>query len=307
MRDARIIILLYHRVSEKRKIEVFEDPYSLKVGQENFRDHLQFIKDEFNVIDFKELKRQFEQRELSYDRQAIVTFDDGYADNFYNAFPVLQSFKVPATIFLTTDPIDYSQELWTDRLFRLVFQGGIFEKQKRHTFFAKLPLYFKYRRYIALRNKLIDLNRVERDEYMSRLCSCQDCAAQTKEKHDLILTWQQINEMSASGISFGAHSRSHQNLSKLPVKDVYEEIANSKQSIESHIKSVVDLFAYPYGGVVSYNEATKKILRDLKFTFACTTNAGHNDLSSDPLELKRITVLNWRRSKFSNKIEKFIK
>ncbi len=89
-------ILLYHRVAT-----VKEDPHLLCVSPENFRAQIKFLKENFKIIPLVKLVQDV--REGKVEKNSIViTFDDGYVDNLYNALPILEEFKVPATIFLTT-------------------------------------------------------------------------------------------------------------------------------------------------------------------------------------------------------------
>jgi len=57
-------------------------------------------------------------------RAVVVTFDNGYSDNLYNAKPLLERYDIPATIFVTTGCIGREREFWWDELERLLLQPG---------------------------------------------------------------------------------------------------------------------------------------------------------------------------------------
>ena len=78
------LILLYHRVNN-----LLIDPQELSVTPENFELQLQFLKSQFKILSLKEL---LERRDngLDIDGTIALTFDDGYADNYYNALPILE-------------------------------------------------------------------------------------------------------------------------------------------------------------------------------------------------------------------------
>jgi len=93
------IILLYHRVAESEN-----DIHRLSVGPKNFEYQLNYLSKKFKIISLERLVNDLKTNKLRRDSIAI-TFDDGYADNLYNALPILEKYKVPATIFITTGKI----------------------------------------------------------------------------------------------------------------------------------------------------------------------------------------------------------
>src|SRR3989344_2717645 len=93
-------IILYHRIAD-----VKQDPHILCVSPENFRAQIKFLKENFKIIPLVKLVQDIRTKKVKNNSIAI-TFDDGYADNLYNALPILEEFRVPATIFLTSGYIN---------------------------------------------------------------------------------------------------------------------------------------------------------------------------------------------------------
>lgn len=93
-----VIVLCYHRVTK-----LVHDEHMLAVSPKNFRDQIKYISENFPVQKFD---TPWNHKELSF----VITFDDGYADNLYEALPVLQEFSVPATFFVTSGFIDSDRE-----------------------------------------------------------------------------------------------------------------------------------------------------------------------------------------------------
>jgi peptidoglycan/xylan/chitin deacetylase (PgdA/CDA1 family) len=102
-----------------------------------------------------------------------------------------------------------------------------------------------------------------------------------------MLDWRQIEEMHRAGISFGAHTKSHPILSRLGDRDLEEEIAGSKRTIENHLNAPVVTFAYPNGRKGDYDERAKNILAKVGFSCAVTSCRGLNYRYFDPFELSR--------------------
>lgn len=96
-----IPVLLYHRVAD---LTLEEDPLRLGISPQKFERQMKFLyKNRFKVVSLEEASRQLQKGETLYPKQIAITFDDGYEDNYANAFPILQKYKFPATIFLVTE------------------------------------------------------------------------------------------------------------------------------------------------------------------------------------------------------------
>ena len=110
------------------------------------------------------------------------------------------------------------------------------------------------------------------------------------ELADFMLTWEQVEIMSRNGISFGAHTVSHPILSRIPIHQAQEEILKSKEDIEINIQKPVPAFAYPNGKEADFNKDICNLLKELGYTFACTTMMGTINQHTDPYLLHRISL-----------------
>ena len=105
-----------------------------------------------------------------------------------------------------------------------------------------------------------------------------------------LLRWAQVREMSEAGIAFGAHSRTHPDLTRLSSGNAEEEIAASKRAIEQYLEHPVESFAYPYGA----HNATVKRLTAAHFPLACSTTLDFARPGSDLLALERLDMYYFR-------------
>jgi peptidoglycan/xylan/chitin deacetylase (PgdA/CDA1 family) len=101
-----------------------------------------------------------------------------------------------------------------------------------------------------------------------------------------LLSWAQVKEMSEAGMAFGAHSRTHPDLTRLPSGDAEAEIMASKRAIEQALQRPVESFAYPYG---AYDESVRR-LTESHFRLACSTRLGFATPRSDRLALERLDM-----------------
>lgn len=113
----RAMILLYHRVSETEN-----DPLLLSVNPNNFRAQMKYLKDNFNIISLSELVFKVKNKK-SIKNSVVITFDDGYADNYYEALPILKELKIPATIFVTSGKINDNSPFYWDGNISAEFRG----------------------------------------------------------------------------------------------------------------------------------------------------------------------------------------
>ncbi|MBN2060683.1 MAG: polysaccharide deacetylase family protein [Deltaproteobacteria bacterium] len=100
----------------------------------------------------------------------------------------------------------------------------------------------------------------------------------------LMLSWEEIRGMHAQGIDFGAHTLTHQDLTRVSLKEAENEIYRSKAIIEEILNAPVPCFAYPFG---KYNHEIYRIVRR-HFSCACTDRLGLINLKSDPYTLDRV-------------------
>jgi peptidoglycan/xylan/chitin deacetylase (PgdA/CDA1 family) len=103
-------ILMYHHLDRQGGSS------SLSVSPENFRRQMDFLaRHKYNVISLAEFVRAKENKEELSRNTVVITFDDGYADNYIFAYPILQEYNLPATIFVIVNAVskqgylDYAQ------------------------------------------------------------------------------------------------------------------------------------------------------------------------------------------------------
>lgn len=104
------------------------------------------------------------------------------------------------------------------------------------------------------------------------------------------LSWDQVIEMSESGVSFGSHTLTHPWLTQVTLEEARREIVESKARLEQRIGKPVCLFAYPGGRVCDFNRGIKAIVAESGYSGACIGLNGTNDRGTDPYLLKRTKI-----------------
>ncbi|MDD5252592.1 MAG: polysaccharide deacetylase family protein [Candidatus Omnitrophota bacterium] len=102
----QVPVLMYHSINSK------SDPvlYRLIVKPESFARQMQFLKaHHYNVISLEELANLMREKKKIPRKTVVITFDDGFKDNYTYAYPVLKKLGLPATIFVIYDEVGRPQ------------------------------------------------------------------------------------------------------------------------------------------------------------------------------------------------------
>jgi peptidoglycan/xylan/chitin deacetylase (PgdA/CDA1 family) len=257
--EPQAAILVYHRISNAERSPLFVAPW-------RFRQQMNYLRLHHRVVPLAELVATLRRGERLTAPTVAITFDDGYRDNLTEAAPILRDFALPATLFLATDPQERGEPFWWD----ILELAGLADPETLTG--LKTRPYGEFR-------LAIDLARA-------------NLAAETIEQtvQQRYLNWDEVRQWTALGHSVGAHTASHPALSRLPAAEVRAELRASRAAIERQIGHTVDLFAYPHGRAIDYNDETARIVAEEGFSAACTTIEGLNDTTSDPFALHRFCV-----------------
>jgi len=119
--QGKILILVYHRVLRDREEKTQLVQPGMYVTDTVFEKQIQFLCDNYEMVSFESLLKLWRDKGVNrFTRYCVITFDDGWADNYTCAFPILKRHHVPATIFLATSYIGTNQRFWTDKIAYLV-------------------------------------------------------------------------------------------------------------------------------------------------------------------------------------------
>lgn len=111
--SSKLRILAYHRVLDDVADDFPFDRDVISCSSDEFRREMEFVARNFDVVTFNDIAKNGAE---SYRRPLVVTFDDGYKDNYDVAFPILKEVGMPAVFFVTTDYIDGVSIPWWDEL-----------------------------------------------------------------------------------------------------------------------------------------------------------------------------------------------
>jgi len=110
----RSIVITYHRINDDD-----DDPY-ISVSTLNFRRQMEYLKRDFEVVS---LNTMISGKGPAGKDRVSITFDDGYKDNYLNAYPILKESGLPATIFISTGAIGSEKRLSADEIRKMKDDG----------------------------------------------------------------------------------------------------------------------------------------------------------------------------------------
>lgn len=286
-------IIAYHRVVADIAKAEREAIYGLVVSAATFRRHCELLHRTYDVVSL-ETALHF----LSEDRRvkrplAVITFDDGYLDFYEEAFPVLNEFGLPATVFLPTEFIGQDKPLAHDRIFWLVKQTiekstSIKSALIRAGVASDIAGEFaEIRNLLKLTDSIVYLPNVLREKVISELENELGKSFEGYPREYQLLNWEMVREMARKGINFGGHTANHV---VLPLEDeaaLEKEIVASKKELEHQLGSKVVSFAYPNG---AYNAGIRQLIAQAGYKVAVTTEKRINQPGDDLFALGRISL-----------------
>uniref|UniRef100_I2Q326 Putative xylanase/chitin deacetylase n=1 Tax=Desulfovibrio sp. U5L TaxID=596152 RepID=I2Q326_9BACT len=284
------IVQNYHRLFRDTLTTDFDEGVFGGISEEYFRRQLAHLARDYDVLTEREVidclggKGRFPRKAL------LLTFDDGYKDNFTLAYPVLRDLHLPALFFIPTLPWSSRRLGWWDLIAWCVKKtdrpavtiDG--EARPLGTTAEKAAVI------ASLLRKFYRLPDAETRDLLETLSrdldvALPDVAVQSRE----LMTTAEIREMIEHGMAVGAHTHSHKVLSTLDRETQDREIGTSKKLLEEGLGVTVRSFAYPVGTAHSFDDGTKKLVRDHGFSLAFSFYSGVNDPAGgiDPYDIRR--------------------
>jgi peptidoglycan/xylan/chitin deacetylase (PgdA/CDA1 family) len=285
-RERTCQILAYHRINDEN------DPFFPGLPTSQFARQMEVLAERFTLCSLDRLLQGIQSGDLP-EHGVAVTFDDGYRDNYVNAFPVLKRYAVPATIFLATGVIGCRKPLWHDRVFAILRETRIPELSSfgpENTTLSLRSLADKLQAQRQILKHLWSLDAEARESTIAELCHRLE--ADDTEKDALMLSWEEVSEMSRDGIQFGAHTVNHPVLARLRPEEARQEICGSKRAIEAALNTAVTNFAYPVGRSVDFTATTKTMVQEAGLSCGLTMIFGNNPPGTDSYEIRRIAPWN---------------
>ena len=296
LQRGRSVILTYHGVLSGDDDEYNYLNYNF-VAAGTFERQIQYLLRHYRPIRLADLVRSYRENTLPPPRSVALTFDDGFANNYTVAFPVLQKYGFPFTVFLTTGMLETpGAQLWSERVKRAVYlcprEAVVLRILGRE---IPCPLNSAAAREQSTRRVLQMLKRsppAERDAALTVIestCGRPEVEARELERYQF-LTWTQVRTMASAGVEFGSHTVHHPILSTLDDRTLREELVESKRRIETEIGQECHALAYPNGQPGDFGVREKRALQAGGYSCGLSLGGTLNPPRPDPFQLDRINI-----------------
>jgi peptidoglycan/xylan/chitin deacetylase (PgdA/CDA1 family) len=296
-----LLVLTYHRIGDDEG-----DPWNPAVFSataDEFDKQVAYIKRRHALVTLEEALAFVDgtDKDRSSRCRVLLTFDDGYRDNYELAFPILKSHGAQGVFFLCSDLVGTGNVPWWDHIAYLIKSGT--RKRFSISFPKRLEVDLQKHGLSKSLREILDiwktLEDVDHDRFFRELQEAVE-GKDLPEDTRRFLTWDEAREMLDGGMAIGAHTHAHPMLSKLSEDEQRRELAQSRTIISEKLGINVDAFAYPFGSPTAFTKTTERLAEETGFRVAFSYYGNEaNRRSVDRFNVKRVTVgtQSWERMK----------
>lgn len=284
-----LLVMNYHRIGNN-DVEPFDSlVYSATAAE--LEQQLAYLKTRYRIVTLDEAVSLVTGKTRPKGPSVLITFDDGYIDNYRIAYPILKSFDVQGTFFLVSSYLKRPVIPWWDRIAYLVRNSQQDKLILRYPELIEIPLP-PGRRAQAIRT-VIDLYKstatTDTDRFLEELEEACRPYMPMPEGVRLFLDVEEAREMVRGGMAVGSHTQTHQILSKLNQKQQVAELMNSRDELCASLGVPINTIAYPVGSKAAFNETTFSALKTSGYQAGFSFHGGLNyPPGFTPFNIKRV-------------------
>jgi peptidoglycan/xylan/chitin deacetylase (PgdA/CDA1 family) len=289
----RCVVLVYHRITKPEE-EVSHVQDGMYVTPDVFEKHLQYLRKNYTLMSLEDLIKNLKTRR-HFRKAYHITFDDGWIDNYANAFPLLKKYSIPATIFVATDFIGTSKWFWPERVLYLLFRTKGTEFQSDINLESREILSIFHQTSVSREDRInnaLNFLKDKSNETISAVIEDLKKIAQINKlpQKRLLLEWDEIRDMGENGIAFGSHTKTHAILTNYDDdEEIRSELIESKRIIERKTGKIASGFCFPNGNTTP---KLNKIVEDTGYQCAFGGNRGTLKSHDNLYTLRRIGIHN---------------
>jgi peptidoglycan/xylan/chitin deacetylase (PgdA/CDA1 family) len=274
-RASGILVLNYHRVGDANASPY--DPGVFSASAEEFDRQVAYLKRALHLVTLDEVLWLLDHPKSLRRPEVLLTFDDGYRDNYEVAFPILRAHGVQATFFLVTSFVGSQRLPWWDTIAYVVRHSSAPEIVLSYPYSASFPLG------PSVMQSLVGILHMYKSSavgdparFIAELSDRCGVVPPETAAGPVFLTWDEAREMVRGGMAIGSHTHSHQLLAKLDPAEQVQELAFSRATLSAQLGVSIRAVAFPVGSVSAFNEHSKAAAREAGYDCAFSYYGGFN-------------------------------
>jgi peptidoglycan/xylan/chitin deacetylase (PgdA/CDA1 family) len=277
-------VLCYHRVGTEGV------PLFSRLEPAVFEAQMYYLKRNYRIVPLGQLWRELREGSQVTPTLAI-TFDDGYRDLYTYAFPVLEKYRIRATVYLIGRCMETGEAPWYDKIFVALAHACATTIELEMDGLRQFTLSTPTSRASAAWEIVCYLRSIP-DLQRQKWCSLfeQRISPPVGQLEGRMLSWGHVRAMQRGGVSFAAHTMTHPSVSRLDPAAFHEEFVVTKRILEDGLDAPVEDFAYPFGRPADVSSEARDFLVRSGYRSAVTTIEGFNSPGGDPYMLNRLQI-----------------
>jgi len=297
--NRKLLILIYHRVLAEKD---YLRPGDIQL--EHFDMQMQVLSKYFNPIKLSDAIDKLYEGNLPA-RSVSVSFDDGYADNYTTALPILKKYNVPSTFFIATGYLN-NGIMWNDVVIESIRHASktASNLNLNDIDLSTYSLKTEVEQYKAVSDILARLKYLS---FADRHNKTEKIATQVNIKlsSNLMMTNEQLKSLKDENMEIGGHTVNHPILNTLNMEESRKEIIEGKKYLENLLGEKLKTFAYPNGRPDhDYNSMHTELVKECGFIGAVSTQRGIARSNSNRFELPRYNAWDKKKWRFLLRILK---
>jgi peptidoglycan/xylan/chitin deacetylase (PgdA/CDA1 family) len=286
-----LLVLNYHRIGDAAQTPYDSGVFSCTVDELDWQ--MSYLKRHFPIVTLDQAADIVHGRSTPAKTAVLITFDDGYRDNYDGAFPVFAKHKVSASFFLPTSYIGTGDLPWWDKIAYIVKtsrESRIVLTYPDSAEFDLTPVH-RARSIMDILKLFKRPATTDAERFISELEAACGSTRPAESAERCFLNWDEAREMQRGGMCFGSHTHSHEILGKLSLDRQTEELQTSRTILERELDRTVDTLAYPVGNPDTFSADTFTALRSTGYETAFSFYSGVNHPGHiQPFDVLRCSV-----------------
>jgi peptidoglycan/xylan/chitin deacetylase (PgdA/CDA1 family) len=283
-------ILAYHSIAENP--QTTDHIFGASLSLAHFEEHMKTLARKFHPISLEDVLHFVSSGRELHSSAVAVTFDDGFADNYEVALPVLTRYGIPASFYIMVDAVESGTLPWYCRV-RFAFHATNKVEWKDEMSGRSFRL-DKPEERAAARSLVWDAGARLTGNPQRQFVEGVEASLGIEPldaPHGYMMTWEQVRGLRKAGHIVGAHTLSHPNVAQVSRDEARSEITESKRQLEEKVGGAIEHFSYPHPALnPCWSPQTVEITREAGFKSGVVTTPGAVHTGDEPLALKRVNT-----------------